>query len=222
MPQRPVLNDDVLTPCLGTHPEFQALRGQGRWKQKVQIQQEAAKKVEISVAYLSQNLNKPLQVCVLAALAGVSASWFFKLFKHATGCSPICFFTHLRMRRACELLQDTTLNVKDIADSLGYKDNLYFSRVFKSVTGVSPCAYRTRAAEGQPAEHWMRRIPRTNSPFRGAFPAWPPADAGTETICLPLERVPGPKPLFSISTDLEDRFDQKVKTVSANQYRLKP
>jgi transcriptional regulator GlxA family with amidase domain len=106
----------------------------------------SAEKIGQSIAYMKQHLDKPLQVSTLTALVGVSPSHFFVLFKRATGHTPIDFFIHLRMRRACELLKGTSLRVKEVAASLGYDDQFYFSRVFKSVNHVAPSEYRVRLA----------------------------------------------------------------------------
>jgi len=106
----------------------------------------SAKKIGQSIIYMKQHLDRPLQVSTLAALAGVSPSRFFVLFKHATGHTPIDFFIHLRMRRACELLEATSLSVQEVAASLGYDDQFYFSRVFKSVNHVAPSEYRAQLA----------------------------------------------------------------------------
>jgi len=106
-----------------------------------------AQKIGLSIAYMKQHLNQPLQVAVLTALIGVSPSHFFTLFKRTTGHTPIDFFIHLRMRRACELLQRTNLSVKEVAASLGYDDQFYFSRVFKSVNRVAPTEYRVQMTE---------------------------------------------------------------------------
>jgi AraC-like DNA-binding protein len=81
-------------------------------------------------------------VATLAARAGISPSHFFALFKRQIGCAPIDYFIHLRMQHACRLLDETTLNVKEVADALGYDDPFYFSRVFKAVNNVSPSQYR--------------------------------------------------------------------------------
>jgi len=107
----------------------------------------AAKRIEPVVTYMRQHLDEPLQVSRLTTMARVSPSHFFILFKRATGQTPIDYFIHLRMSRACELLTGTGLRVKEIAAMLGYDDQFYFSRVFKSVNGVAPSAYRIRLTE---------------------------------------------------------------------------
>src|ERR1017187_6569469 len=111
---------------------------------RVPTQREAARRIEVSLSYMLEHLDKPLRVSTLSALAGVSASYFFSLFKCATGYSPNDYFIRLRVRYACELLQETDLRVKEVAAVLGYGDQFYFSRVFKSVNGVAPSYYRSR------------------------------------------------------------------------------
>ncbi len=86
--------------------------------------------------------DKPLQVATLAAQANISPSHFFALFKRRVGSAPMDYFTRLRMKQACRLLECTSLNVKEIATEMGYDDPFYFSRVFKSVNHVAPSDYR--------------------------------------------------------------------------------
>ena len=101
------------------------------------------RKIEQTVAYMREHLDQPLQVANLAALVNVSPSYYFALFKRWTGCAPITYFTHLRMQRACHLLDATSASVKEVAATLGYEDPFYFSRVFKLVNRVPPSRYRT-------------------------------------------------------------------------------
>ena len=103
---------------------------------------EAVRKIEQSIAYMTQHLDEPLQVATLAARANISPSHFFALFKRQTGCAPIDCFIRLRMQEACRLLDETMLSVKEVAAMLGYDDPFYFSRIFKSVIHVAPSEYR--------------------------------------------------------------------------------
>jgi AraC-like DNA-binding protein len=99
-------------------------------------------KIERCIAYMVAHLDQPMQVATLAALANVSLSHFFALFKQHTGCAPMDYFTRLRMRHACRLLGPGMVSVKEVAAALGYEDPFYFSRVFKSVNNVAPSKYR--------------------------------------------------------------------------------
>ncbi len=96
---------------------------------------------------MAEHIDKPLQVATLAAMANVSPSHFFALFKQRMGCSPMDYFTRLRMRHACQLLDSTSSRVKEIAAALGYDDPFYFSRVFKSLSAVAPVHYRSLGQE---------------------------------------------------------------------------
>lgn len=114
---------------------------------------ETAVRVERCIAYMVQHLDQPLQVATLAAQARVSSSHFFALFKRRIGSAPMDYFTRLRMQRACRLLEDTGFSIKEISSKLGYDDQFYFSRVFKSINGVAPSAYRMQLTENR------RRLP---------------------------------------------------------------
>jgi transcriptional regulator GlxA family with amidase domain len=105
---------------------------------------ETAERIGRSIAYMVEHLDKPVQVSTLAAQADASPSHFFALFKQQTGTAPIVFFTRLRMNHARELLDCAYSSVKEIAAVLGYDDQFYFSRVFKSVHRVAPAEYRKR------------------------------------------------------------------------------
>jgi transcriptional regulator GlxA family with amidase domain len=108
---------------------------------------EAAARIELSVAYMAQHLDRPLQVATLAAKASISPSHFFALFKRRIGLAPMDYFTRLRMERARLLLETTSLSVKEVAAELGYDDPFYFSRVFKSVNQLAPSDYRAARRE---------------------------------------------------------------------------
>lgn len=113
-------------------------RHRGHWRGAPDPAQRTAQ----TIAYMKQHLGQPLRVSALAALANLSPSHYRALFRQQTGYSPIDYFIRLRMHQACQLLDNTNLSVKDIAGRLGYEDQLYFSRLFKSVNDVAPSDYR--------------------------------------------------------------------------------
>ena len=120
---------------------------------------ESVRKIEQSITYMLRHLDEPMQVATLAARASISPSHFFALFRRQVGCAPIDFFIRLRMRHACRLLDETTLNVKEVAAALGYDDPFYFSRVFKAVNNVSPSRYRiSRSNQREPVENSGRPL----------------------------------------------------------------
>jgi AraC family transcriptional regulator, arabinose operon regulatory protein len=103
---------------------------------------DAANKVAEAIIYMSDHLDESLRVPALARMASLSPAYFGALFKEQTGCSPRNYVHLLRIHRACQLLQDTQLSVKEIASRLGYLDQFHFSRQFKAFQSLSPSDYR--------------------------------------------------------------------------------
>ncbi len=77
-----------------------------------------------------------------AAMCHLSVSRFLHLFKQYTGTSPHLYKTGIRMEKARELLNSTTLSIAEISRIVGYADPLYFSRIFKQAVGMAPSVYR--------------------------------------------------------------------------------
>ncbi|MCP5535005.1 MAG: helix-turn-helix domain-containing protein [Akkermansiaceae bacterium] len=102
--------------------------------------------IEKAMDTMRQTVSAPLSLHAYAREAGLSVSRFSHLFKRHYGTSPMAYFTELRMQRAKALLDDTHLSIKEVSWQLGFDDQLYFSRSFKKVTGISPSAYRLEHA----------------------------------------------------------------------------
>jgi AraC-like DNA-binding protein len=102
----------------------------------------AVGKVAETIIYMSENLHEPLRMPELARLANLSPDYFSEIFKQQTGCSPRDYLHLLRIHRACQLLSESGLSIKEIASQLGYQDPFHFSRQFKAFQGLSPRAYR--------------------------------------------------------------------------------
>ena len=80
----------------------------------------------------------------VAAFVGIDRSHLYTVFKQTLGVSPKEYLTEYRLRRACALLLEPALSVTAVANSVGFENNLYFSKVFRKRTGLSPSEYRAR------------------------------------------------------------------------------
>jgi AraC-like DNA-binding protein len=78
----------------------------------------------------------------IAARLSLSPSRFQHLFKEHTGLSPYQYHLELKIQRAREMLRDTDLLVKEIADMLRFQSVYHFSALFKKKTGMSPSQWR--------------------------------------------------------------------------------
>lgn len=83
-----------------------------------------------------------LTVSDIADFVELERSYLFRVFKESTGMSVLNYLTSYRIQAACTLLKSTELSIKSIAYSVGYLDQLYFSKVFKKVTSYTPSDYR--------------------------------------------------------------------------------
>lgn len=66
----------------------------------------------------------------------------YRIFKRECGMSLSKYLLFYRIEQAREMLCHTNLSVKNIAYSVGFRDQLYFSRFFSKINGLSPLAYR--------------------------------------------------------------------------------
>jgi YesN/AraC family two-component response regulator len=100
--------------------------------------------VRRSIDFMNKNLSKKLTLYQISNEAGYSPTYFTTLFRKETNYSPLSYFSHLKIVKACEFLDYTRTKVKEISFSLGYTDPYYFTKDFKKKMGMSPRQYRNR------------------------------------------------------------------------------
>ncbi len=98
--------------------------------------------VDLCIDYMLANTRIKLDLDELTRQTSISKSHLIHLFKEQTGFTPIDYFIHLKIQKACSLLDTTGLSIKEIGYHLGYDDSLYFSRIFRKIMGDSPKKYR--------------------------------------------------------------------------------
>lgn len=91
--------------------------------------------------YVRRNLTRPIRLSELSAYCGISPSYASRLFKKHLNMTASAFINHEKLCFACELLDNTGLNISEIADYLGFCDAAYFSKLFKKKYGKSPQHY---------------------------------------------------------------------------------
>ncbi|WP_270087510.1 AraC family transcriptional regulator [Sphingobacterium sp. SYP-B4668] len=97
-----------------------------------------------SILYLKSNFSSKVSLQDIAHNSNLSISHFSKLFKARTGYSPIEYLNHLKIQKACHMLQFSENRISQISCDLGFEDQYYFSRLFKDHMGISPSHYRNR------------------------------------------------------------------------------
>lgn len=97
-----------------------------------------------SIKYIHANYTEKIQIPYLAKLEGLSNSRYITLFSQEMGKSPSEYILELRLGRACDLLLTTDMEICLIGALSGYKDQYFFSKIFKKHIGMSPREYRKR------------------------------------------------------------------------------
>lgn len=100
--------------------------------------------IDRSIAYMRESVHNLLTLKQLAEQALISPSHYSALFKKKTGYPPLAYFNHIKIQKACQYLEFTNSNIKEISYKLGITDPYYFSRLFSNVMGQSPLEFRTR------------------------------------------------------------------------------
>jgi two-component system, response regulator YesN len=94
-------------------------------------------------AYLRAHYTEPLDTQTLSLVFNRVPHYLSAVYKRSVGMSPTEHLSRIRISAACELMvSNPTLPLKDIAASIGFSDQAYFSRVFRSIAGCSPSEYR--------------------------------------------------------------------------------
>lgn len=99
--------------------------------------------LEPVMVYLSAHITDPdLSLDQLYQLVGVSDAYLRRIFKKQYGIAPAGFVIRERIRLAKQLLLNSREpRISQVALQVGYRDSLYFSRLFKKQTGLSPSEY---------------------------------------------------------------------------------
>ena len=104
---------------------------------------------------MNEHVYKDVDVEELALKLNVSYSWFRRAFKEYTGYAPAKYFQELKLRKAKQLLVESSKSVKEISYILNYTSAEHFFSIFKKRTGFTPIEYRNY---GRETEHESMEI----------------------------------------------------------------
>jgi AraC-like DNA-binding protein len=103
----------------------------------------AAQLVKKIEGYFHNNLSNHITLSMLCSEMNYSKVHLCRIFKKLKHTTPIGYFIQLKIEKAQRIIQECPdLTLADIANSLGFDDVYYFSKVFKRVTGRTPSAVR--------------------------------------------------------------------------------
>lgn len=100
---------------------------------------------------MEANIEEPLSLDELAVETGISRRHIERLFKRHLNCVPTKYYLGLRLRRARELLLQTSMSVLDIAIACGFQSPPHFSKCYRGVFGYPPSTERVQRSDRRPS-----------------------------------------------------------------------
>ncbi|EHI99659.1 transcriptional regulator, AraC family [Clostridium sp. DL-VIII] len=100
--------------------------------------------VREAINYIEKNYNNNISVEDIAKWCNLDRSYFGKIFKSSMKTTPQEFLIKYRLSKACEMLKDKNISIKDIAELTGYPNQFYFSKAFKNVYNITPSKWRNK------------------------------------------------------------------------------
>ena len=104
------------------------------------------------ISYLHRHYQNP-RLCAeeICRAFRISHSYLCRLMKQETGKPMMQHLIKIRIAEACRMLEKTQMSVKEIAYSVGFRDELHFMKTFKRQIGISPREYRRGFEDGKNA-----------------------------------------------------------------------
>ncbi len=98
--------------------------------------------IEEAIFFMSNHSSDPITGQDIANTVGLDISYFSRIFKRKTGMRPMEWLNRYRMDQAQQLLLETDMKIREIAEAVGFADPLYFSRRFAECYGIPPKDWR--------------------------------------------------------------------------------
>ena len=97
-----------------------------------------------AIRYIQENYADPGR-CLkdIAGEMGLNYNYASQLFKKVTGITFVQYLNVFRIQRACEMLDAGNRYIKDVAEKVGFTDQLYFSKIFKKMKNTPPKNYNS-------------------------------------------------------------------------------
>jgi transcriptional regulator GlxA family with amidase domain len=95
-----------------------------------------------AAALMEANIEEPMSLDELASSIGVSRRQIERLFKQHLEKVPTKYYLEIRLRRARELLLQTSMSIMDITTACGFQSPPHFSKCYRNAFGYPPSAER--------------------------------------------------------------------------------
>jgi len=101
-------------------------------------------KIKKAIIFINNNYKENISREGLASMLDLHPDYFSKAFRFFTGKKINDYINELRIKEALKLLNNTNMNILDIAMFVGFENLKTFNRAFKKFTGKNPSYYRKK------------------------------------------------------------------------------
>ena len=100
-----------------------------------------------TIKIIEENLAlEDFDTIVLADKLSVSKSTLYRKIKSMTALSPRDFIRNIRLKHACMMLKDKSINISEVAYAVGFSDPKYFTACFRQEFNITPRDYQKQQA----------------------------------------------------------------------------
>jgi AraC-like DNA-binding protein/ligand-binding sensor protein len=110
------------------------------------VQEEKSESPQIARAraFITEHQDEDVSLSEVAKAVNMSAFYFCKMFKQATGLTFTDYLARIRVEKVKNMLLDPHKRVSEVAFAAGFQSLSQFNRVFRKVAGEAPSTYRER------------------------------------------------------------------------------
>ena len=100
------------------------------------------KDIDSAITYIFNNYKEKITLEQVADIVNMNPSYFSRYFKKVTGTGFSKYLTAIRIKEASSLLENTDMNISEIAENSGFDTLQHFCNTFKKIKGISANEYR--------------------------------------------------------------------------------
>ncbi|OGJ89633.1 MAG: hypothetical protein A2487_04860 [Candidatus Raymondbacteria bacterium RifOxyC12_full_50_8] len=120
------------------------------WHEEFNVFDDIKKRIYQAEQYIRDNYSRDIDQQKLIQQYSFSRASFFYYWKQSFPLTPVKLINKLRLMKARDLLLETDVSIKTIALSVGFKDQLYFSRKFRELYKMAPHDLRKKRSSNIP------------------------------------------------------------------------
>ena len=100
--------------------------------------------IAMAKEYIAEHYTENISLTDVAEAVGISGGYLSTMFAQYEKCGFVDYLNKVRIEMACCYLEQKNLKNYEIAYKTGFRDEKYFSKVFKKITGMTPREYRNK------------------------------------------------------------------------------